>query len=115
MLKENIEKRVLLAFFYRLTNALRTLFKEKCIFISWKCRRLDNPGAVLNLKYHIRKYKPDVMVLYETLTNSNKTNELRFVLDFDSFLLLIVMEGTVVWLFIGIIIVTATSSNQYPL
>ncbi|MCH83137.1 endonuclease/exonuclease/phosphatase family protein, partial [Trifolium medium] len=39
---------------------------------------------ILNLKYLIRKYKPDVMILYETLANSNKINELRYKLGFDS-------------------------------
>jgi hypothetical protein len=52
--------------------------------ISWNCRGLGNPSAVRHLKYLIRKYKPDVMILYETLINSNKANDLRYALGFDS-------------------------------
>ncbi|XP_045821956.1 uncharacterized protein LOC123914831 [Trifolium pratense] len=52
--------------------------------ISWNCRGLGNPNAVLNLKFLIRKYKPDILILYETLVHSNKTEELRYVLGFDS-------------------------------
>jgi exonuclease III len=52
--------------------------------ISWNCRGLGNPSAVLHLKYLVRKYKPDVMILYETLSNANKINDLRYVLGFDN-------------------------------
>ncbi|MCH81372.1 endonuclease/exonuclease/phosphatase family protein, partial [Trifolium medium] len=52
--------------------------------IGWNCRGLGNPSAVTHLKYLICKYKSDVMILYETLINSNRTNELRQVLGFDS-------------------------------
>jgi exonuclease III len=52
--------------------------------ISWNCRGLGNPSAILHLKFLIRRYKPDVMLLYETLVNSNKINDLRCELSFDS-------------------------------
>ncbi|GAU37478.1 hypothetical protein TSUD_207140 [Trifolium subterraneum] len=43
-----------------------------------------NPSAVRHLKYLIRKYKPDVMILYETLCHSNKINDLHYALGFDN-------------------------------
>ncbi|CAJ2647159.1 unnamed protein product [Trifolium pratense] len=71
-------------------NAEMVLSKEhneeppaKMNIISWNCRGLGGPLAVPNLKYLVRVYKPDVLFLCETLSNSNKTEEFRYVLGFD--------------------------------
>ncbi|CAJ2679442.1 unnamed protein product [Trifolium pratense] len=40
--------------------------------------------TISKLKYLVQVYKPDVVFLLETLATSNKTDELRYVLGFDS-------------------------------
>jgi len=52
--------------------------------ISWNCRGVGSPHTVPRLKYIVRVYKPDILYLCETITNSDKTEELRYVLGFDS-------------------------------
>ncbi|XP_058763739.1 uncharacterized protein LOC131637168 [Vicia villosa] len=52
--------------------------------LSWNCRGLGNPSVVLNLKYLIRRYKPNVLFLFETTSYSNKVEDLRYALSFDS-------------------------------
>jgi exonuclease III len=51
--------------------------------ISWNCRGLGGPTTVPSLKYLVCVYKPDVLFLCETLSNSNKIEEFRYVLGFD--------------------------------
>jgi exonuclease III len=60
--------------------------------ISWNCRGLGSPCAVPNLKYLVRVYKPDVLFLSETLCDSNKTEELRYLLCYD-FCFIVNREG----------------------
>jgi exonuclease III len=50
---------------------------------SWNCRGLGGPTTVPSLKYLVCVYKPDVLFLCETLSNSNKIEEFRYVLGFD--------------------------------
>ncbi|XP_058761438.1 uncharacterized protein LOC131634832 [Vicia villosa] len=52
--------------------------------ISWNCRGLGSSSAVSNLKYVIRRYKPDVLFLFETISYVNKIEELRYLLGFES-------------------------------
>jgi len=56
--------------------------------ISWNCRGVGSPHTVPRLKYIVRVYKPDILYLCETITTSNKTEELRYALGFDFCLLL---------------------------
>jgi hypothetical protein len=51
--------------------------------ISWNCRGLGSPRTIPSLKYLVRVYKPDVLFLSETLCDSNKTEELRYLLCYD--------------------------------
>ena len=44
---------------------------------------MGNPCAIPNVKYLVRVYKPDVLFLCETISNSNKTAELKYVLGFE--------------------------------
>lgn len=50
--------------------------------LSWNCRGLGNPCAIPNLKFLIRRYKSDVLFLYETISYSNKIDELRYILSY---------------------------------
>jgi hypothetical protein len=52
-------------------------------FIVWNCRGLGSPSTIPNLKYLVRSYKPDGLILSETMTTSNKIDELKYVLSFD--------------------------------
>jgi len=52
-------------------------------FISWNCRGLGSLSTVPNLKYLVRTYRPVGIILYETMTNYNKIDELKYVLGFD--------------------------------
>jgi exonuclease III len=51
--------------------------------ISWNCRGLGSPRTIPSLKYLVRVYKPDILFLCETISTTNKTEELKYVLDFD--------------------------------
>jgi hypothetical protein len=51
--------------------------------IWWNCRGLGSPSTVPNLKYLVRTYKPDAIILSETMTTSNKIEELKYMLAFD--------------------------------
>ncbi|XP_058758104.1 uncharacterized protein LOC131631328 [Vicia villosa] len=53
------------------------------IVLSWNCWGLGNPSVVPNLKYLIRRYKPDVLFMFETISYSNKVEVLRYSLGFD--------------------------------
>jgi len=48
--------------------------------ISWNCRGLGSPHTIPSLKYLVRVYKPDILSLCETISTSNKTEELKYVL-----------------------------------
>ncbi|GLT53542.1 hypothetical protein SLA2020_268070 [Shorea laevis] len=37
--------------------------------LSWNCKGLTHPSAILNLKVKIRKHSPDIIFLTETKTN----------------------------------------------
>jgi len=52
--------------------------------ISWNCRGVGSPSTILNLKYLNQTYKPDVIILFETLCLSNKIEELKYILNLDS-------------------------------
>jgi len=51
--------------------------------ISWNCRGLGSPRTTPSLKYLVCVYKPDMLYLCETISTSNKTEELKYVLGFD--------------------------------
>lgn len=51
--------------------------------ISWNCRGLGSPRTIPSLKYLVCVYKPDILYLCETISKSNKTEELKYVLGFD--------------------------------
>jgi exonuclease III len=52
--------------------------------VSWNCRGLGSPSAVSNLKYLVRHHKIVILFLSETLVSSNKIEEIRYVLGFNS-------------------------------
>ncbi|CAJ2660552.1 unnamed protein product [Trifolium pratense] len=52
--------------------------------VSWNCRGVGHPRVVPGLKYLVRVYKPDVLFLSETLSNTRRMEELRHLLGFDS-------------------------------
>ncbi|WJX95852.1 hypothetical protein P8452_77121 [Trifolium repens] len=52
--------------------------------ISWNCRGVGGLRAVPSLKYLVRVYKPDELFLCETLSTSNKMEEFRCLLGYDS-------------------------------
>ncbi|XP_045822393.1 uncharacterized protein LOC123915300 [Trifolium pratense] len=52
--------------------------------VSWNCRGVGHPCVVPGLKYLVRVYKPDVLFLSETLSNTRRMEELRHLLGFDS-------------------------------
>jgi exonuclease III len=52
--------------------------------ISWNCRGIGSPSTIPNLKYLVRTYRPDGIILYETMTNYNKIEELKYALGFDN-------------------------------
>jgi exonuclease III len=52
--------------------------------VSWNCRGLGSPSAVSNLKYLVRHHKIAILFLSETLVLSNKIEEIRYVLGFNS-------------------------------
>ena len=62
------------------------------ICLSWNCQGLGSPSTVPNLKYIKRTYKPDVIILFETMSNANKLEDLKYVLSFGYFSMLIEME-----------------------
>jgi exonuclease III len=51
--------------------------------ISWNCRGLGNLSVVPTIRYLVRKYKPDIFFLCETLMHANKIEEVRVRLGFD--------------------------------
>jgi len=51
--------------------------------IWWNYRGLGSPSTVSNLKYVVRTYKPDAISPSETMTTSNKIEELKYMLAFD--------------------------------
>jgi hypothetical protein len=52
--------------------------------ISWNCRGLGSPNAIPDLKYLVRHFNPVLLFLSETLVSRNKTEQLRYLLGFDS-------------------------------
>ncbi|RHN78278.1 putative endonuclease/exonuclease/phosphatase [Medicago truncatula] len=52
--------------------------------ISWNCRGLGNVKAVPCIKDLIRVYKSDVVILIETLVESNKISDLCYTIGFDN-------------------------------
>jgi exonuclease III len=51
--------------------------------ISWNCRGMGSPSTIPNIKYLLRTYKPDGIILYETMTTLNKIEELKYLLGYD--------------------------------
>jgi len=51
--------------------------------ISWNCRGIGSPSTIPNIKYQLRTYKPDGIILYETMTTLNKIEELKYLLGYD--------------------------------
>jgi len=52
------------------------------ICIAWNCRGLGSPSTIPNIKYLDRTYNPDVIILFETMSNANNIEELKYVLCF---------------------------------
>jgi len=52
--------------------------------VEWNCRGLGSPSAILDLKYLVRHFNPDILYLSETLVHRNKIEDLRYLLGFDS-------------------------------
>ena len=52
--------------------------------ISWNCRGLGNVKAVPALKDLVRVYKPDIVILNDTLVHNNKIAGLCYSLSFDN-------------------------------
>jgi exonuclease III len=52
--------------------------------VSWNCWGLGSPSAVSNLKCLVRHHKISILFLRETLVLSNKIEEIRYVLGFNS-------------------------------
>ncbi|XP_073057173.1 uncharacterized protein [Primulina eburnea] len=53
------------------------------IILSWNCRGLGHTRAVPNLRELVRAHRPTVIFLYETLTHSQKIEEVKISLGFD--------------------------------
>lgn len=51
--------------------------------IAWNCRGLGNVKAVPCIKDLVCIYKPDIIVLIETLCNNNKILNLKYSIGFD--------------------------------
>jgi hypothetical protein len=62
------------------------------ICLSRNRRGLGSPSTVPNLKYINWTYKPDVIIHFGTMSNSNKLEDLKYVLSFGFFPVLIEME-----------------------
>ena len=52
--------------------------------ISWNCRGLGRPTAISDLKYLIRNYNPAILFLSETIVLTNKIEEFKYLLGYDS-------------------------------
>jgi exonuclease III len=59
-------------------------FQGPMIILSWNCRGLTKPGAVPNLRNLVRGHHPDVLFLFETLSNARAMESIRVTLGFDS-------------------------------
>jgi hypothetical protein len=51
--------------------------------IAWNCRGLGNVKAVPSIKDLVRFYKPDFVILFETLCSNNKILSLKYSIGFD--------------------------------
>jgi exonuclease III len=51
--------------------------------ISWNCRGLGNVKAVPSIKDLVRVYKPDIIILIETLVHDNKIADLCYTIGFE--------------------------------
>jgi len=51
--------------------------------IAWNCRGLGNVKAVPCIKDLLCVYKPDIVILIETLCNNNKISNLKYSVGFD--------------------------------
>ena len=54
------------------------------ICLSWNCRELGHARAVHALSELVKTHKPMVVLLFETLVNSNKIESLRVKLGFNN-------------------------------
>jgi len=52
--------------------------------ISWNCCGLGNVKAVPEIKDLVCVYKPDIVILIETLVNGNKITDLCYSIGFDN-------------------------------
>jgi hypothetical protein len=52
--------------------------------LAWNCRGLGNVKAVPCIKDLVRVYKPDIVILSETLCNNNKISHLKYSIGFDN-------------------------------
>lgn len=52
--------------------------------ISWNCQGLGRPTAISDLKYLIRNYNPAILFLSETIVLTNKIEEFKYLLGYDS-------------------------------
>ncbi|CAK8570730.1 unnamed protein product [Lathyrus sativus] len=51
--------------------------------LSWNCRGLSNPRAILHLRKLAQQHQPDVLFLLETLAKAQKLEGIRVLLKFD--------------------------------
>lgn len=51
--------------------------------ISWNCRGLGSPRTIPSLKYLVRVYKPNILFICETISITNKTEELKYILGYN--------------------------------
>lgn len=51
--------------------------------LSWNCRGLGNPLAVLALRELVKTHKPGLVFLFETLAHHNKIEEVRRSIGFN--------------------------------
>lgn len=51
--------------------------------LSWNCRGLGNPRAVLVLRELIRTHTPDIIFLFETLVHAQKLEDIRIKIGYE--------------------------------
>jgi len=51
--------------------------------VAWNCRGVGSLSVVLDLKYLVQHFNPDLLFLSETLAPRNKIAELHFLLGYD--------------------------------
>jgi exonuclease III len=52
--------------------------------LSWNCRGLSNPSAILNLRNLARGHQPDILILSETLSKNQHMEHICVSLKYNS-------------------------------